>query len=267
MSGPAGGGSLLQRLEAAGPRLVDATLARMLENPFWAERFGERARTHGREDGLYHVRYLVAALEARDAEVLRRYATWLRTVLVSRGMSSRHLAENFTLLSDAIAAEGWPDAGEATAHLHQAEEALLFPPRSPAGQLQREERALAEACVARLYAHHPSWSPAWRARCVDDVRYHVAYLADALGAEQPPLFASYVAWAGGFLARRGVPRAHLDASLVALGEVLPAPLLAHAQPLLAQARRSLAEAPAGEAPAGAAPLAGAAGVARGGPGR
>ena len=84
--------SLIERLEASAPELARRSIAEMYDNPFWQERFGSRGRENADRDGQYHVSYLIQALAARDASVLTNYARWLQTLLVSRGMSSRHIA-------------------------------------------------------------------------------------------------------------------------------------------------------------------------------
>ena len=91
--------ALIERAAALSQSVLD----RMYENPFWMERYGERGRRFANEDSLHHVSYLVAALASGDAAVFERYAQWLRSVLVSRGMCSEHLGENFRLLASAIA--------------------------------------------------------------------------------------------------------------------------------------------------------------------
>ena len=101
---------LREALKARARELSQQVLDRMYENPFWMERYGERGRRFANEDSLHHIDYLDQALAAGDAGVFTRYARWLRSVLVSRGMCTEHLAENFRLLAEAIATTDCPTA-------------------------------------------------------------------------------------------------------------------------------------------------------------
>ena len=90
--------ALRQELASRAVILSQRVLDHMYENPFWMERYGERGRRFANEDSLHHINYLDQALAGGDAAVFTRYAQWLRTVLVSRGMCSEHLAENGTAI-------------------------------------------------------------------------------------------------------------------------------------------------------------------------
>lgn len=210
---------LTTRLAAAADRLTARVLAEMYTNPFWHERFGERADRHGRQDGRFHVDHLIQALHAGDPTIIENYARWLQQVLTCRGMCTRHLADNFAHLTVAIRDEAWPDGTAAIAMLDAAIAALRYP-AGPAHDLQVAAPALATATVTALYAAHPAWlarrDEAIRARCIDDLDYHVSYAADAIALDQPTVFVNYAVWIAGFLERRQVPRAHLIESLEAL---------------------------------------------------
>lgn len=207
---------LAARIDEAADRLTRRVLDEMYANPFWHERFGERADRHGKADGRFHVDYLIQALHADDATVMERYARWLQPVLTSRGMCTRHLDDNFTLLAAAIRAEAWPDAEVAIAMLDAARRGLHYPPGT-ARDLQRATQAIATQAADALYTQYPHWLTRWgdagRARCVDDLDYHVCYAADAIALAQPVVFARHVVWLAGFFERRDIPRAHLVASL------------------------------------------------------
>lgn len=118
--------TLADQLLEHGPRLTAAVLVEMYKDPFWELRFGARGRHHSQKDGDYHVQYLLQALAADDARVFESYARWLREVLVSRGMCSQHLAENFTRLADAIDAEPWDERAKASAILRRGATALRY---------------------------------------------------------------------------------------------------------------------------------------------
>jgi hypothetical protein len=211
---------LVERLDRHADRLTERVLAEMYKNPFWLERFGDRAQRHGRQDGRFHIDYLMQAVGSEDAGVLENYARWLQQVLTTRGMCSRHLAENFDRLAAEIAAEGWPDAQPAVDMLGAATRALRYS-SAPAREIQEHASVLVAATVDVLYVRHPEWNARWgeagRARCLDDVDYHVSYAADAVALERTDVFVSYAQWIADFLARRHIPREHLVETLEVLG--------------------------------------------------
>lgn len=207
--------TLVADIEAAADALTDRVLAEMLENTFWRERFGERAQKHGRQDGLFHIKYLSEALRTGEATVMEQYARWLQQVLTTRGMCTRHLDENFERLAKAIG-ETIPGSAPAIAMLDAARGALRYAEGTPARRVQDATAAIAASVAGALYAKHPEWPETYRARCTDDLSYHLCYAADALALAMPNVFASYLGWIGEFLERRKVPRMHLDESVAAL---------------------------------------------------
>jgi MerR family transcriptional regulator, light-induced transcriptional regulator len=64
-----------------------------------------------------------------------------------------------------------------------------------------------------------------RARCLEDARYHLRYLSEAVGAREPALFVHYVTWAKTMLLARNIPVedlvANLEVMLDVLGKELP----------------------------------------------
>jgi hypothetical protein len=203
---------LIARIEAEADALTDRVLAGMYRNPFWRERFGERADKHGRQDGKFHLQYVIQALAAEDTNVIEQYARWLQQVLTTRGMCSRHLAENFDKLAEQI--DAWPAGAAAVDLLRAATAALCYPEGTAARRLQDRSDTFARLAAAELYARHPEWTN--RARCEDDLRYHLSYAADALALGDPQVFTGYVDWIRGFLERRGISRDHLRESLEVL---------------------------------------------------
>jgi hypothetical protein len=224
--------TLEELLREAAPRLTASVLAEMYSNPFWEARFGDRGRQHGGQDGNSHVTYLVEALAAGDPRVFLAYASWLREVLVARGMCSRHLVDNFERLANAIDGEPWEGRERAVAILRAGAHALVYT-GDDAGAIDGARSALARDTVASLYAAHPDWltrfGESGRARCVDDVDYHLSYLADALAFSRREQFVAYIAFMATFLERRAVPRGHLRECLVTLSNVLRSRLPALAE--------------------------------------
>lgn len=210
---------LSQLLSLHGARISFEVVNQMYRNPFWKARFGDRGRRFAEEDGRFHVQYLVQALEARDAAPLTSYARWVQGVLTSRGMCTRHLADNLRLLGMALQAEGYPEIGEAQDYLDQAVRALRYSVPE-AGEVQDRAEELAGSAVETLLTAHPDWAPlpTSKDRCRDDALYHLSYLADAIASAQPALFSSYGVWIAGFLEGFGVPRAHTTAMLDALSQ-------------------------------------------------
>lgn len=156
-------------LKARATALSQGVLARMYENPFWMARYGARGRSFADEDSLYHLQYLDQALAAEDAAVFEKYARWLRSILVSRGMCSEHLAENFLLLADAIDTSGAPSADAARAVLERGARALVY----TQGDASRLEGRRTELLAA---VERSANGPAMRE---DDRRYLVSYLIDS----------------------------------------------------------------------------------------
>lgn len=190
---------LIARLEAAATALSDRVYAEMIADPFWLERYPERASTNLRRDSGFHLQYLREALATDHPDVLENYARWLQQLLVARGMCTEHIVENFERLSRAIADQGWLDAVPAVALLAAGVAALRYPP-GPAADLQCESDAIAAGDR--------------------EVRHLVSYLADALAQDSPDRFVEHVAWLGGSGDRRGIPRDRLRGRLATLGAAI-----------------------------------------------
>jgi hypothetical protein len=172
---------LRQALQAHARDLSQQVLNRMYENPWWMERYGARGRHFADEDSLHHISYLEQALAHPDAMVFEKYAHWLQSVLVSRGMCTEHLAENFRLLGDAIVSRGLPDAEAAVRILHRGIAALRYR-TGPAAMLEAHHDRLQQAVET---AHGAA-----RMR-EDDRRYLVSYLIDAIATSRPEPFAMF----------------------------------------------------------------------------
>lgn len=209
---------LVAQLEAASVRLTERVLEEMYVDPFWRERFGQRADKHGRQDGRFHVQYLQQALATGDPAVLENYARWLQQVLTVRGMCTRHLAENFERLAAAIAEEPWPDR-QAAIDLLQAATAALTYPDGLARAVQLHADAVVRAAAAMLADDGADPS------AVAELDALLSYCADALALASPQVLVNHAAWLAGFHERRGMARGRLVARLgavrVALEQQLP----------------------------------------------
>lgn len=115
-----------------------------------------------------------------------------------------------------------------------------------ASRLAAAEDVVAERSAERFFARRPRlaerWGDAGKDRCREDARFHVRFLAAALAADEPAIFADYTAWAGALLERLGIGRGHLaeayDDLAAAIDELAPDAAGA-AAPVLEAGRRSL----------------------------
>jgi len=176
--------ALRSALQTAATRLSQQVLDEMYENPWWMQRYGERGRHFADQDSLYHISYLDAALAANDAAVFEKYALWLRSVLVSRGMCSAHLGENFQRLSQAIRSAGLPDARAAHEILERGWSSLRYVD-GPAARLQADEDALLAAIRDAL--------PRGVDVREDDLMYLVSYLIDGVATGEMAHFELFAA--------------------------------------------------------------------------
>jgi len=81
-------------------------------------------------------------------------------------------------------------------------------PGGPGEALRQIQGVLAEELVTRQYLGYPElaghYGSEGREECLQDAQYHLAYLADAMNARAPELYANYVAWAKVLLGKRGM---------------------------------------------------------------
>jgi hypothetical protein len=171
--------ALAEHAVALSQRVLDE----MYENPFWMERYGARGRSFANEDSLHHIAYVDQALASADPLIFERYARWLRTVLVTRGMCTEHLAENFRLLARAIADAGLPDEGAAREILLRGDASLRYED-GDAGVLEGGRDQLLRA-VEEAQAAQPMRE--------DDRRYLVSYLVDAVATGERTFFEQFSA--------------------------------------------------------------------------
>ena len=90
--------------------------------------------------------------------------------------------------------------------------------------IDEHRTALAEEAVSRHYELQPDlavrYGPDGRAKCLQDLDYHLLYLAEAIGASSPSLFSDYVEWAMVLLAGFKIPENDLAVNLRCLQEAL-----------------------------------------------
>jgi hypothetical protein len=231
---------LADRIEPHAAALAARSIELMYADPFWDARFGERGRRFAHEDARHHVDHVVLALREGEPRRLVEYARWLQVVLTTRGMCSRHLAQNFMRLAQAIGDTGIDDAEPALAYLGEAVRALRHP--GAGGELHDDAPRLADL-VAR-HARAPTASmPGGEARVLDDAETLLSYVADAAHLDRPELFAEHMAWLQGAADRLATAPGYAHALLDAIdGTVAHASPEARdaARPVLAAARTRLA---------------------------
>ncbi|MDQ2105494.1 cobalamin B12-binding domain-containing protein [Azospirillum isscasi] len=85
---------------------------------------------------------------------------------------------------------------------------------------------LARAVVAIQFERWPAlyarYGEAGRERCVEDVGFHLLYLAEAVATDSPALFREYAAWVKVLFAGIGIPDGELGESLEILRDVVAA---------------------------------------------
>lgn len=184
---------LLSFLREEAPALSLALIASIYADPFWHERFGDRGRKHSNADGGYHASYLVEAIEAKDARLFVKYASWLRDVLVSRGMCTWHLVNNFERLGNVLRSRG-PDGIEEAVAVLAAANAALTTPRTGDAQRVTDLRAstlrdldlkLRELFPSRFDNGPPHWSV--------DARLYLEYAWDAADCGSPDVVPRHLA--------------------------------------------------------------------------
>lgn len=191
---------LSRLVEAKASRLATASVAPLYKDPFWEARYGaDRAHRFGDEDAVFHVRYLVQALDEQRPSIMVGYVHWLRTLLVSRGMCTRHLDSHFAGLAQALEAEGWGPGTQPQDYVRAAREALHYT-EGPAQRLEQDAPELAHAVAGRLTLYiHPEDRP----RLEEELQLQLSYLADALASGRPEIMGDHVRWYVGFWPRRG----------------------------------------------------------------
>jgi hypothetical protein len=209
-------------IESQIDNLASEAFAGMYTNPFWDARFGERGRRYALEDQRHHLKHLIMALNLNRPEVLTEYAKWLQVVLTSRGMCTRHLADNFILLGDLLDASGPSMVHPARRYLEMAVGALMYQ-EGPEGALHTAAETLVDDAIASLFREQGTAEIRGDEALVqsrDDVSYHLSYLADALALGKSELFTAHVCWTEGFFTSLGKRPDLLRRELLALDHVL-----------------------------------------------
>lgn len=187
--------SLTAELQAHAEALTTRVLDDMYADPFWDARYGERGRKFAHEDGLHHISYVIQALSANDDGVFTKYARWLRSVLVSRGMCTSHIIDNFERLRRALA-ECVPNSEPARAVLRSGVEALQYR-GGPAAEL-----TAAAARITDAVAPAADSGGSWRRNEAEKL---LSYLADGLESGRSDRFTEHARWLARYAEQRGLP--------------------------------------------------------------
>ncbi len=88
-----------------------------------------------------------------------------------------------------------------------------LPARTLLAEALLADHTIAASITEIFFSRHPEWDarfgPQGRSRCTEDARLHLAFLAGAVQAGRPELFAEYARWCAGMLAARKIDVAHL----------------------------------------------------------
>ncbi|OXS64194.1 hypothetical protein N5C46_12695 [Rossellomorea vietnamensis] len=105
--------------------VIDEAVVKLYDRyPELDEKFGEAGRKKCYEDNIHHFNYLESAADVGESKVFSDYALWLNSVLVSRGMKSDHLIDNFKCIMESLE-ETRVEKGEAfELYLKQAIESI-----------------------------------------------------------------------------------------------------------------------------------------------
>ncbi len=140
------------RLRAAPELIAEATLARdYARRPFLLDRYGEEGRRKYRQDILYNVEALAAALDADDAGMFLRYVGWLKVVLICRGIAFEDIAESLRCMEAALTDAVNPHP-IAASYVQTAQQQLESMPDAVASFIETssEEHVIARRCLEAL---------------------------------------------------------------------------------------------------------------------
>lgn len=141
------------RLRAAANRIAEATLAHDYEQrPYLNNRYGEYGKMRYRQDVLYNLDALAAALDASDERMFLDYVAWLKIVLLHRGVGPDDIVESLRCMKFALDADAAREHFVALSLLDSAMQQLDLMPERVASYLAEpsEEHALARGCLEAL---------------------------------------------------------------------------------------------------------------------
>lgn len=79
--------------------ITDCVVEEFYDNyPWLLEKFGEKGKRNTREDNDHHLDHLELAYELQEETFFKDYTIWLNDVLVSRGVGTRMIIENYNMI-------------------------------------------------------------------------------------------------------------------------------------------------------------------------
>lgn len=97
-------------------------------------------------------------------------------------------------------------------------------PQFAGAALDAARQAIAADLVAAQFSQQPQLESRYgaqgRAKCLQDAEYHLSYLAQAVAADEPILFAEYLRWSRSMLHSRGIGADDLASHLRAMRDML-----------------------------------------------
>jgi methanogenic corrinoid protein MtbC1 len=141
------------RLRSAANLIADATLKRdYTQRPFLIDRYGENGRSKYREDVLYNVAALSAAVDAEDSAMFLRYIASIKILLVSRGIAADDIVESLRCMASALTDDVPGDhSWAASALLAAVEEIASMPDGVPSFiNPSSDEHCIAQRCLTEL---------------------------------------------------------------------------------------------------------------------
>jgi hypothetical protein len=150
-------------LEEKRLSLVETAVTKLWANPFWQDRFGERGKRYFYEDSNYHIDALITVIQLDLPQFLTEHYTWLRGVLVHRGMCSRHLLQTLSTFDEQLAAQLPAIWGLIQPYAAAAYNGLVYADPVCQALAQAEER-LALQVTHRLLQEGPEWAQRLGAR-------------------------------------------------------------------------------------------------------
>lgn len=141
------------RLRASASLIAETTIERDYAcRPLLLDRYDEDGRSKYRQDILYNLTALSAAVDADDSRMFLRYVAWLKIVLVTRGVVCSDIAESLRCMTFALNDDTVGNHSIAASYLQAA---LLQLDSMPTGipsflDPSKDEHIVAQRCLQAL---------------------------------------------------------------------------------------------------------------------
>lgn len=207
---------VVQAIESVREVVASKLLRRMYADPFWERRFGEKGRAYAQQDAHHNLDNLIRAIQFDIPHGPTHHYSWLRDVLVHRGLSTLHLRQTIDRLGQALSEElpqEWPLIQP---YLEAGYEGLVY--ENPACQALAEDmETVAQAVTADLEEQGASLYERKEERR-QEASFLLSYLLDAVENQETKIFTNFVHWQRENHAAQGVPGDTLRWDLVLLEE-------------------------------------------------